>query len=239
MGYSLSTDTSFIEYALVKRKESFHLLVDQMKNFKPLPESHFEEEWNSKRHLNPYFSDDQWKKMVKKNTEFAAKYDKQFSFKFSDRFLSEYIQIVLLSHSLCEALINTILTVGLSNKDMEDMIDTVDRFDVKEKWTVCPKLFEPSYNLPKGKKPYQTLKKLCDVRNSYAHPKVNLTSEDRNKVVNKRKTNTRRTFDELILETNEFLKLPYELSRFALDNLQEVGFVALIIEGRSMVGNLE
>ena len=227
MNYSLTTDAYSIDQALAERKKSFLIIVEEMKNFQPLPASHFESQWELKREMNSFLSDDHWKKMVKKQVDFAVDPTRQFINQFSFRLSAEYIQIVLLSHSLCEATINAILTVGLANKDMEDMIDKVERFNLIEKWSACPKLLDSSYSMPKDKNPYQTLKELCEIRNSYAHPKVDFKSADNKKIVAKRKEAKRQTFDKLTKQINDFLKLPYELNMFAINNLKGVHFSLL------------
>jgi len=45
--------------------------------------------------------------------------------------------VILLSHTLCEGLINTILSVGLSEVNMAELFSILDKVELKKKMAAC------------------------------------------------------------------------------------------------------
>ena len=88
---------------------------------------------------------------------------------------SEYVFSLLLSHGLCEALINSTIAVALVRIGSPELFSLCERADFLEKWTNAPKIACPAYNLDKSSAIYETLKRLNAQRNYYLHNKAEVS----------------------------------------------------------------
>lgn len=64
--------------------------------------------------------------------------------------MSAYVAVAVLSHALAEAVINTILGIGLGKSQRADLFEMVERTDLRKKWEAVPKILAPNYTFPKN-----------------------------------------------------------------------------------------
>jgi len=131
----------------------------------------------------------------------------------------EFVSVTLLSHALCEAVINSILAIGLANAKSHGLFTLVENAEVKKKWQFGPICFEPTYTLPKDTRLHEGLTGLCRFRNAFTHPKptIKVNGEE---VISGSDGNVRVSFEERTRWVNRFFELPYELLRHACEQIQ-------------------
>jgi hypothetical protein len=78
----------------------------------------------------------------------------------------------MLSHALCEAAINAILALGLTQINSQELFAGVEKKNIIYKWLDAPKILFLNYELPKGTALFGTLKYLTAQRNSFVHSKI-------------------------------------------------------------------
>jgi hypothetical protein len=224
MANTHTADYYFIECALTDRQKSLAALEEEMASFKPRPISDFEptrvEILERLRKLNPSIPAEQIEQLVSSNIKSMSSADIQFSNAFSDRFMAEQVTITLLSHALCEAVVNAILALGLYHSKSETFFNLIEKADVKEKWTLGPLCFEPLYQFRKGTHLYETLSLLCKRRNVFVHYKITMHADER-KVLDGSKLD-RLSFQDAIKRMHQFLQLPYELLAHASTQIREL-----------------
>lgn len=123
-----------------------------------------------------------------------------YFFAFARRIFRSEVNIILLASSLVEAMAN----MFYSERADRDTFSILERTKIIEKWVTLPKLYVPTYSLPKEGKIYKTLKELNTRRNSITHPKPHMIKG--NNVLHKGNL-YKRTSDEYKLHL-EFCKLP-------------------------------
>jgi hypothetical protein len=123
-----------------------------------------------------------------------------YFFAFSRRIFRSETHIVLIAASLVEALAN----MFYSERADSEMFAILERATPIEKWLTLPKIYIPSYFLPKGGKLYNTLKLLITRRNSILHPKPQMLKREG---LIHRGNLTKKTKDEYKLHL-DFCKLP-------------------------------
>jgi hypothetical protein len=144
----------------------------------------------------------------------------QFADSFSTRFFSHYVTVALLSHALCEAVINAILAVGLTTAGSHALFPDLERKDLKEKWSVGPKSFSPSYRFDKGTSLFETLKELATRRNALGHSKIRLSVDGA--LVLEGSRFGRLAFHDGVAWMWRFFSLPYDLLEHANLHLRDV-----------------
>src|SRR5262249_16039051 len=116
--YGHTADYLHIDEALKSRWRLFCALDEEIKSFVPRPVAGFAEEREAElarfRGLNPNHSEESLVALVNRQIAFRALPESQLFSAFEKRFMTEYVIVVALAHSLCEALINAILALGLS-----------------------------------------------------------------------------------------------------------------------------
>jgi hypothetical protein len=80
------------------------------------------------------------------------------------------IPVLLLAHSLVEALANWYLAM----KCDEQLFAGLERWGVMRKWEVAPRFWSPGYSLPKDGELYRDLGWLIARRNRITHPKAEI-----------------------------------------------------------------
>ena len=177
--YSHSATYAYIDEALRSRWEGFCLLEKEMASFKPKPIEQYhsarDEEVERLQILNPTASVESLLEHVNRNIEYIASEKWQFHECFDQRLMTEYVTVVMLSHSLCEALINAIIAIGLAEKGATDLFTLIENAEFKRKWLIGPKSFYPEYEFPVGTGIHQTLSLLVKDRNALMHSKIELT----------------------------------------------------------------
>ncbi len=221
MTYSHTAHYHYLASALNESVAAFVELEREMQAFSPRPASDFQARAATLRTTykthNPTMSDaslDQW---VQREIEMAADERLQFVDAFNSRFMSRSVTITLLSHGLCEAVINTIVAIGLASTGNESAFAPFEGTEMKEKWVTGPQLFSPGYNFPKGGRLYETLTILSRRRNNLVHYKITLESEGTPLIAGTRIERT--TFAKEADWLKRFADLPYDLHRHAISQV--------------------
>lgn len=217
-----SADFRFIEFALEGLWKEFNLIVEEMESFIPRPVSDFDNERNRLIELYAKHNKDkptsQIEGLVDGEIQFMASEHVQFSDKFSNRFSSLYITVSLLSHALCEAVINTILALGLCKAKCEGLFSIIEKVDMEKKWRVAPKSFCQSYSMDCSQAYWETLKHLIKDRNSLVHYKINLKIGGKEVLQGSR--TKRISFDDQTKWIFRYFSLPYDLDEIATSQLE-------------------
>jgi hypothetical protein len=220
-----SADYKVIEHALMTRAKSFVALGKEMAEFKPRPIETYDkdrEAWiRHMQNANQSMPPDQISKFADDQIRLASSERMQFLKSFSDRFMAEEVSITLLAHALCEAVINAVLALGLSESGRHATFSLIEKADVKEKWTVAPKLLHKGYDLPKGHHLYGRLNSLCKRRNAFVHHKITL-HVDNQKVLDGSEIG-RRSFVDAGRWVRQIVMLPYDLHSYLCGQLAKDG----------------
>jgi hypothetical protein len=219
-----SADYLHIDVALKSLWQPFNELVTEIDLFVPRPLSDYEAErqqnFKRLRGLNPAATHESLTKMVDDLITFAASEGVQFADHFTDRFMTQYVTVVLLSHALCEAAINSILAMGLVDRGSQELFPVMEKAEVKEKWRVGPKCFFPNYKFDPGIAMFETLSHLTKQRNALVHNKIHLQVGD--KTLLEGSKFERRSFQENIRWMRRFFSLPYDLTAHAMNQLKDL-----------------
>ncbi len=223
-------------------------LETEMKNFVPRPRSDYfqEEEKLFDRYLkeqsfllNNYSEEEKprvieaFRMQAKNQIDYFSTPANQFLTLFQTRFKNLNIVVILLSHTLCEGLVNTILSVGLSEVNMAELFSILDKVELKKKWLLAPKAIENSYSFPKSTAMYETLDKLVKKRNSIVHfkPDVYLGNEK----ILKGTDYERVDFLKDLKWLRRFFSLPYDLSNFIWGALPNHSFKLAFLLNRAPI----
>jgi len=126
-----------------------------------------------------------------------------YFFAFGRRIFRSETHIILISASLVEALAN----MFYSERADSELLAIIERSTPIEKWVTLPKLYIPSYSLPKNGKLYHTLKQLISRRNNILHSKPQMLKGE---AIMHKGNLTKKTKDEYKLHM-EFCDLPSAL----------------------------
>lgn len=222
-----------IETALKSRWQGFVSLTEEMESFTPQPRSSYaaerEELLSHLRGLNKDSTDESLVEVVDSQIDARAEPSYQFHLKFSERLMTEYVTVALLSHALCESAINAILAVCLADTDAAALFNLIERTDIKDKWQFAPKVLLPTYELPRGTALYEGLNYLTKQRNALVHHKIEVLVGGK-KVFEGSKFN-REPYEESLRWIRRFFRLPYELTDHAR-NLLMPKFPVFVLRDR-------
>ena len=225
----MTADYLEISDALQSYWDTLVTLETEMKNFVPRPRIDYSQE---EEKLFDRYSEEQkfllnnnseeekpgiielFRTQAKNQIDFLSKPENQFLTLFQTRFKNLNIVVILLSHTLCEALINSILSVGLTNTNIAELYSILDKIEIKKKWLIAPKAFESSYFFPTSTAIYETLDKLVKKRNSIVHFKPDIFIGD--KKILKGSDYERVRFFEDMKWLRRYFSLPYDLNIFIL-----------------------
>lgn len=149
-----------------------------MDDFQPLPLDAFQKQaermWAQMRPINTHMSDDDLRRHI--NEQIASGYSPAFQFfnRFSERYVSERVSIIVIASAFTEALINAILAIGLAYTNKQEIFALLEKVSFMEKWVIGPKIFVPDYAFAKDKQLYNSLKNLNKQRNLHMHSKLTL-----------------------------------------------------------------
>jgi hypothetical protein len=194
----------YIEMALIERAVSFLQLEKQIKEFTSatIKEAkiafHYEREFANLKKFNPEKSNIELESIIER--QFQVYLDNKLLIRYGNKLATEQTQIALLSHALCEAVINVFMEVGLNERGLHELFPIFEKQNIMDKWVIGPKLLVQNYNFPKDKSAYNVLTQLCKQRNSISHFKANVGKEG-----------TKIEFNSTIEQQKKFLKLPYDL----------------------------
>lgn len=136
---------------------------------------------------------------------------------FRKKFGAERAVITLLSHALCEALINGILEAGLHAKGKQSLFASIEMDRFEEKWFEIPKSIIPRYELKRGTRLGQTLTRLNSERNRVVHHKIGLRDASAMPSVRARKESYCDVMELLL----QYCRLPYELQKHVLGQIDD------------------
>lgn len=227
-GIQASADYLHIDVALKSLWKPFNELVAEIDSFVPRPLSDYEndrqKQFEHLRRLNPTESDESLTKLIDDQITVWASERVQFGERFSDRIMTQYVTVALLSHALCEAAINAILAIGLVKHGSQELFSILERAEIKEKWRVGPKSFFPRYELNQSTALFVTLDHLTNRRNALVHLKSHLHIGGK-KVLGGSKFE-RLTFQD-IQWMRRFFSLPYDLAAHAGNQLKDPSIFVL------------
>jgi hypothetical protein len=177
--------------------------------------------------LNPGSTDDDLQSVVDWAMRTEGSVDRQFSREFDVRLMNAHITATLLSICLCEALVNSLLAVGLTSSGRECEFTEAEAMDIRHKWTAGPKRFAGSYSLEKGAALAETLDQLVRRRNTLVHHKV-AVFRDGVPLLNGSAWKAY-GYRDLVRWTERFFSLPYDLVEHAL-SCTEISTFGLILD---------
>lgn len=216
-----SAEYVHLDVALKSLWPAFLQIKEDWNTFSPRPISDYNNEGNilfqHLRGMNPDHSDESIASFVDGQINFAATKQVQYSDQFSGPLMTQYVLVTMLSHALCEAAINAILALGLTQTNSQELFSEVEKKEITEKWLVAPKIFFPNYDLPKGEALFGTLKYLKKQRNALVHSKIRVDEGD--KKILKGSELDRRPLAQNIEWMHRFFSLPYDLSEHARSQL--------------------
>jgi hypothetical protein len=101
--------------------------------------------------------------------------------KFRGPFYLHSIPIIIMACNLSEALINSMISVGLSLQGATDLFPFFDRLDLKQKWLIGPRLLQGCKPINQGHHSFEKLSKLVKIRNELVHskPRVQVGAESK------------------------------------------------------------
>lgn len=230
--FEFSSSYQYLDQALRSRWHIYAKLEAEMDSFQPRPPSDYHPQRAAEverlRVLNPEGSMDDLERFVDEQIAFLSSDVWQFHEAFEERHVSEYVIVTALAQALSEALINTILAIGLANAGSPELFEMFDKAEFKQKWTIGPKAFSPSYSFPTGSALNETLVRLAKQRNSLAHSKIDLkVCED--KILGGRQFERLSRSDERRW-IKRFFSLPYDLVEYATQELPDLPLFGILHE---------
>jgi len=227
---------TYIDEALRAQWVTYQKLADEMKSFVPRPKEDFkparDEEIERLRILNPQQSVEQLAALVDRQFTIRSSEWWQFHELFDQRHASAYITVVMLSHSLCEAVINAVLAIGLASNDSAELFSLIDRADFRQKWVLGPRSFQPGYRFPTSSAMHETLTTLMRERNAIVHMKIDI--EVAGNTLIEGSSFERKPYPEEQKWILRFFSLPYDLADFARRALLDIP-VMLLFDRRPIV----
>lgn len=216
-GYGHSCEFRHIDRALRSRWASFRQIEDEIRSFVPKTKEQIKSEaGNHRRRVQsdwPFMSPEMIDSMLEEHVDTMSSPTIQLRAQFSDRLSSECVIVVVLSHALCEALINAILAIGLGRSGKEGLFTLLDRAQLLEKWRSGPKAFLSDYSFPSSCAIYETMKRLVRMRNAFVHSKISLSVGGRQILDGSEPEWV--SFGEELKWLRRFFSLAYDLSEFA------------------------
>ncbi len=227
--FDYSASYTYIDVALRSQWSVFCVLENEMEIFTPKPIEEFEAyrkaEIERMQILNPDALIEELTAFVDNQIKYASSHDMQFRERFDKRFMTEYVNVVMLSHSLCEALINAVLAIGLANIESTELFLLLEKADFKQKWLYGPKSFAPSYQFPHGTGLHETLVTLSRQRNALVHYKIELKVD--NIKVLEGSDFQRKRYEEERRWIRRYFSLPYDLAEFVHRSIHQVPLMFL------------
>lgn len=227
--FSHTAHYTYIDEALRARWNAFCALEAEMAAFAPKAMEEFDSQRDAEVKrlcvLNPDAPVEELAALVDRQIQFRASHDWQFHERFEQRHMTEYVTIIMLAHSLSEALINAVLAIGLANADSTELFPLFEKADFKKKWLFGPKSFSPKYQFPHGTGLHQTLVMLARQRNALVHYKIDL-EVDGTKVL-KGSGFERERYDKEQRWLRRYFSLPYDLAEFVQRSIHETPLILL------------
>lgn len=203
-----------------------------MDSFQPRPATDYHPrraaEVERLRVLNPDGSLDDLEKFVDSQIAFFSSDVWQFHEAFEERHVSEYVIVTVLAQALSEALINTVLAIGLANAGSAELFEMLDKAEFKQKWIIGPKAFSTGYSFPTGSALHETLGRLAKQRNLLAHSKIDLNVGEDKIIGGKQFERLSRSDERRWIK--RFFSLPYDLMEYANQALPGLPLLGILHE---------
>lgn len=180
-GYTYASANRYISHALKEQSARFDALISELRAFKPKTfETILSETKSAFVEAKSYNTLEAWESMVNEQAVVKAKPHIQVHSHFHDRLNSCWINNVILSAALCEAVANTACAIHAISIGQPDFFDIFEKLELKMKWVSGMKLIFTGYVLDKSGPLYETLDRTIALRNSYMHHKISIWSSDEN-----------------------------------------------------------
>lgn len=129
--FSHTAHYNYIDAALKSSWRSFVALEAEMSRFVPKPSEAYDQlrrtEADRLRLLNPSIGEDALADLVESQVGYLSQPQWQFFDAFDSRHMAQYVSSVMLSHALCEAIINAILAIGLAHTKAVEVFQLLER----------------------------------------------------------------------------------------------------------------
>lgn len=236
-GYTSSADYYLMESVLKALWQSFEELSDEIRSFVPKSIKEIREEnkqklidiWMKRSGKSAEDIDD----FVEQQLAAQSSIQAQFSYKFENKFMIQYVTLIFMSHSLCEAIINAILATGFFENGLAKKFAAIERKSVVEKWLKAPQEFCPTYELKRESPLFETLEHLTQQRNSLTHYKINLQAGD--EIIYEGSGFQHLPFQENAQWMRRFFSLPYDLAAHAFKQIPQNSVSAMILYRRAPI----
>lgn len=238
MEYTISADYNLIESSLKSLWRQYDELEKEANSFVPktLPELRIEigtKLMDSFRKWMPYQSEEEVAKAVERQLLANISPEDQFSNQFRERFSTLQVMVTIISHALCESLVNTILATECYAAGKVDQFNRVEQDNLLKKWTTTLKKICPQYELSRNSPIFQTLEFMHKQRNALAHYKVSLEADD--KTILDGSGFQPFSYQESIHWLRRYFSLPYDLAENAHGCIQENATPAMLAYLRSPI----
>ena len=135
--FTHTAEYTYIDVALKARWNPFCAFIQEVEQFVPRGVGDFADfrvsELARLKVLNPNSSDEELLHLIDSQITARANPNLQFSLRFSDCLMAEYVTVAFLAHALAESMINTVLAIGLAKNGAEGVFSLLERADIKEK----------------------------------------------------------------------------------------------------------
>jgi len=238
MEYTISADYNLIESSLKSLWRQYDELEKEVNSFVPktLPELQIEfgtKLMDSFRKRMPNQPEEEVAKTVERQLLANISPEDQFSNQFSERFSTLQVMVTIISHALCESLINTILAIECYAAGKVEQFNSVEQDNLLKKWTSTLKKICPQYELSRNSPIFQTLEFMHKQRNALAHYKVSL--EAGGKSILDGSGFQPFSYQEGTHWLRRFFSLPYDLAENAHGRIQENATPAILAYLRSPI----
>lgn len=174
--------------------------------------------------LNPHAAVGELEEFARAQTEGHHKY--QFHTTFDARIKKLYVSVLFLSQSLCEALINSVLTLTFHDHEVSPLLGVWDKVNLLDKWTLGPRTIKRDYNFDKGSALFATLREMVEERNTLVHYKPMIKVEGT--LIQKGIPFKWRGYEDTMEWIGRFLSLPFDLAE-AMSILLDDSLLAMIV----------
>jgi len=238
MEYTISADYNLIESSLKSLWRQYDELQKEVNSFVPKTLSELQIEIGTKlmdsfRKRMPNQSEEEVSKAVERQLLANISPEDQFSNQFWERFSTLQVMVTIISHALCESLINTILATECYAAGKVEQFNRVEQDNLLKKWTSTLKKICPQYELSRNSPIFQTLEFMHKQRNALAHYKVSLEAGD--KTILDGSGFQPFSYQEGIHWLRRFFSLPYDLAENAHGRIQENATPAILAYLRSPI----
>jgi hypothetical protein len=220
-----SNEYAYLVFALHAQWPEFLRLRQEFDCFKPPSTEErkpfLDAEFFRMQPINPDVPEDDLRKFI------AATYGENLApeakrwIKFNEPLMAVYVTVALLSHALCEAVINHVIGFGLSQDGVPEVFKLLETATVVDKWAIGPKALSSSYQFPKGAGIDETLVRLTKQRNALVHYKGELKLDGH--LMLEGKHLIRGTHEDRFDWIHRYFSLPFDLARFAEKSLPDYG----------------